>query len=448
MRFIPAVGKMSTEGILGRGILLERSCQDLSHASTRCLAYPKGNAPFGPPPEVVQLCSTLAKGRHRMDTPTHPPTSSRQNATAQKAAEALAPDDERKPQSPEELEKPTWKYALKRSLHEFSRDRCIDLAAGLTFFSVLALFPALLAMLSLLGVVGQSEKTSQTILAILDGVASEQVVETLRGPVEQLAVAPSAGVALIIGVIGAVWSASGYVRAFGRSMNQIYGVQEGRPFYKLNPVMFLVTLLLLLSTVIMALLLVVSGPLARAIGDAVNLGESAVAIWSIAKWPILVAFAIVLIAVLYYATPNIKQPRFRWMSIGAFAALLLLAAASLGFFFYVSNFSNYNKTYGAIGGVIVLLLWLWIANISLLFGAEIDAELERGRELQGGIKAEEGIQLPPRDTAASDKQAAKADHDVTEGRALRHQSGGSSVAEVAGDTDPPAETNKNRDRND
>jgi membrane protein len=343
--------------------------------------------------------------------------------TAGKGRFAPGPDDDRKPDSPGEVGKPNWKYIFKRTVREFSKDQCTDLAAALTYFGVLSLFPALLAMVSLLGVIGQAEQTTQTLLQIVEGVASPEVVQTLRQPIQQLASAPAAGFALIAGLAGAIWSASGYVGAFGRAMNRIYEVEEGRPFYKLRPVMLVITLVMLLLAVVMAVLLVVSGPVAQAIGDAVGLGETAVTVWNIAKWPVLVIFAILMIAVLYYATPNVKQPKFRWMSVGAFIALVVLALASLGFFFYVSNFGNYNKTYGAIGGVIVLLLWIWIANISLLFGAEFDAEMERGRQLQGGIEAEDSIQLPPRDTKASDKKADKEEQDIKDGRALRQQHG-------------------------
>src|SRR5690554_3754727 len=171
----------------------------------------------------------------------------------------------------------------------------------------------------------------------------------------------------------------------------------------------------------MAVLLVVSGPVAQAIGEAIGLGDVVVTVWNIAKWPVLVAFAVLLIAVLYYATPNVKQPRFRWMSVGSLIALIVLALASLGFFFYVSNFANYNKTYGSIGGIIVLLLWLWIANIALLFGAEFDAEMERARELQGGIRAEETLQLPPRDDRQSKKRQRGEEADVGRGREIRER---------------------------
>ncbi|MBM6620566.1 YihY/virulence factor BrkB family protein [Micrococcaceae bacterium RIT802] len=338
---------------------------------------------------------------------------------AVKAETAPKPDDGRKPSAPPDLTGRSWKYVIKRTVGEFSRDKCTDLAAALTYYAVLSMFPALLALVSLLGVIGQAESTTQTMMQILEGVASPEVAKTLQQPIEQLASAPSAGFALIAGLLGALWSASGYVGAFGRSMNRIYEVEEGRPFYKLRPLMLLVTLVMLLIAVVMAVLLVVSGPIAQTIGDAVGLGDTAVLVWNIAKWPVLVVFAVVLIAVLYYGTPNVKQPKFRWISLGSVIALVVLAIATVGFFFYVSNFGNYNKTYGAIGGVIVMLLWIWIANLSLLFGAEFDAELERGRELQAGIAAEETVQLPPRDTKASDKVELKEERVVEQGRELR-----------------------------
>ncbi|GER23014.1 hypothetical protein NCCP1664_15100 [Zafaria cholistanensis] len=345
------------------------------------------------------------------------------DSSSQDTRTTPGPEDGRKPDTPAQIEKPSWKYILRRTIREFSGDHCTDLAAALTFFGVLSLFPALLAMMSLLGIVGQAEQTTQLLLQILERVASSDVVDTLRPPIQQLATAPGAGLTFIIGLAGAIWSASGYVGAFGRAMNRIYEIEEGRPFYKLRPVMLAVTVALLLLAMLMAILLVVSGPLAQAIGDAVGLGQTTVAVWNIAKWPVLLGFAIVLIAVLYYATPNVRQPKFRWISLGALIALVVLALATLGFFFYVSNFGNYNKTYGTIGGMIVLLLWIWIANISLLFGAEFDAEMERGRQLQGGIRAEENLQLPPRDTKASDKKHDKEQQDIAEGRELREQQG-------------------------
>ncbi|GAA3695345.1 YihY/virulence factor BrkB family protein [Arthrobacter ginkgonis] len=331
------------------------------------------------------------------------------------------PDDAQKPEAPTQIDKPSWKYIFRRTFREFSNDYCTDLAAALTFFGVLSLFPALLALMSLLGIIGQAEQTTQLLLQVIERIASTEVVETLRPPIQQLASSPAAGFTFVIGLAGAIWSASGYVGAFGRAMNRIYEIEEGRPFYKLRPIMLAVTITLLLVALVMAVLLVVSGPLAQAIGDVVGLGETALVVWNIAKWPLLLVLAILLIAVLYYATPNVRQPKFRWISLGAVIAIVVLAVATLGFFFYVSNFGNYNKTYGTIGGMIVLLLWIWIANISLLFGAEFDAEMERGRQLQGGIEAEENLQLPPRDTKASDKKNDKEQQDIEEGRRLREE---------------------------
>lgn len=320
---------------------------------------------------------------------------------------------------PQRLRADSWRYVAKRSLHEFSRNKCTDLAAALTYYTMLSIFPALLAVVSLLGVVGQAESTTKSMLSLLEVFASPQVVETLRQPIEQLTSTPAAGLALAAGLLGAIWSASGYVGAFGRAMNQIYSVDEGRPFYKLKPMMLLVTLFLLVAAAVMGALFVLSGPIAQKLGNYIGLGESALLAWNIAKWPVMALFAVMLVAVLYYGTPNVKHAKFRVLSVGAFIALIVLALATSGFFFYVSNFGNYNKTYGAIGGVIVLLLWIWIANLSLLFGAVLDAELERGRELQAGLSAEHSLQLPPRDVAGLQKQNQQKEQDIRDGEQIR-----------------------------
>jgi len=336
-----------------------------------------------------------------------------------KERQAPPPDDPRKPQSPPQIDKPSWKYALKRSFAEFSRDRCTTLAAALTYYSVLAIFPALLAVVSLVGLFGQAQQTTDLLLGVLRRITDESMVQVLRQPIEQLAQSDAAGFALVIGLAGAIWSASGYVSAFSQAMNTVYEIDEGRPFWKLRPMVLLLTVILLIIAVAIVLLLIVSGPIAEAIGEAVGLGEVAIAVWSIAKWPVIVILAVLALAILYYGSPNVKQPKFRWMSLGAFVALIVMAIASLGFFFYVINFGNYQKTYGSIAGVIILLLWLWIVNLSLLFGAEFDAEMERGRQLQAGIEAEESIQLPPRDDRQSRKMQEKEQKTVDEGRELR-----------------------------
>lgn len=340
------------------------------------------------------------------------------------ASKAPAPDDPRKPDSPTDVNKPSWKYIAKKTLREFSKDQCPDLAAALTYYAVLSLFPALLALVSLVGIFGDPEKTTAVLLEIVRGIAPADTVDTVSGPVEELAASPAAGLTLFLGLATALWSASGYVGAFGRAMNRIYEVDEGRPFIKLRGTMLAVTLLAVVIVALLAGMLVLSGPVSEAVGGAIGLSGAFLTAWNIAKWPVIVALVIVIIAVLYYATPNVKQPRFRWVSIGSLIALVIFILASLGFAFYVANFGNYNKTYGALGGVIVMLLWLWILNMSLLFGAEFDAEMERGRQLQAGIKAEETIQLPPRDTKRSEKLQKQEEEDIRHGRELRESHSG------------------------
>jgi membrane protein len=340
-----------------------------------------------------------------------------------KAGSAPAPDDSRKPDSPTDVSRPSWQYIAKKTLREFTKDQCPDLAAALTYYAVLSLFPALLALVSLLGIFGDAEKTTAALLEIVRSIAPASTVETISGPVSELAGSPAAGLTLVIGLATALWSASGYVGAFGRAMNRIYEVDEGRRFVKLRGTMLAVTLLAVVIVALLAGMLVLSGPVAEAVGGAIGLSGEFLTVWNIAKWPVIVALVIVIIAVLYYATPNVKQPKFRWMSVGSLISLVVFILASLGFAFYVANFGNYNKTYGALGGVIIMLLWLWILNMSLLFGAEFDAEMERGRQLQAGIEAEETIQLPPRDTRKSEKLQEQEEEDIRRGRELRERHG-------------------------
>ena len=335
--------------------------------------------------------------------------------------DAPHPEHADKPDGPTEIEKRSWKYVLVKTVREFTADQCMDAAAGLTYYAVLSIFPALIAIFSLLGVFGQSGAAADAVLGIVEDVAPGDTADALRGPIEQLSQAPGAGLALIIGILIALWSASGYVGAFSRAMNRIYEIEEGRPFWKLRPMQLLVTIIAVVSLTIVAAALVLSGDVVDAVGAAIGVGEGVRIAWSIVKWPLLLVVVVFLVAVLYYATPNAKQPKFRWVSMGAVLAIVVLALGTLGFGVYVANFSNYDRTYGSLAGVIVFLLWLWIANLALLFGAEFDAELERGRQLQGGIAAEEDIQLPARDTRQSDKRAEKERRDIAEGRRIREQ---------------------------
>lgn len=351
--------------------------------------------------------------------------SNRSNDTDASRAESGAPDPNHpdKPDSPGDMTKPSWMYVARKTVREFSKDQCTDLAAALTYYSVLALFPAAIALLSMVSVFGQGAQTVDTLLGILTDVGAGSAAETLRPTLVQLSQNQGAGLALVAGLLGALWSASGYVGAFGRAMNRMYEIGEGRPFWKLRPALLLVTTVLLILVAAGLLALVVSGPLVDAIGSALGLGSLAITIWSIVKWPLLLVVAVLAVAILYWGTPNVRQPKFRWISIGALVALVVWGLLSLAFGFYVANFSSYDKTYGSLAGVIVFLLWLWLTNLALLFGAELDAELERGRQLQAGIEAEESVQLPARDTSKIDKAKTQHETDVERGRELRESRG-------------------------
>jgi membrane protein len=314
------------------------------------------------------------------------------------------PEDPRKPDALTDLRGSTWQGVLKRTAIEFKDDRCTDWAAALTYYGVLAMFPALIALTSLIGLVGDPRKTTDALLGIVNALGPSSAVDTFAQPVRQVAQSNQAGLALVFGLALALWSASGYVGAFARAANTIYEVEEGRPFYKLRPFQLIVTLVCVVLIAMVALALVVTGPLAKAVGDAIGVGDAAVTAWDIAKWPVMGLVVSAIFSLLYYATPNVRQPRFRWFTLGGFVALVVWVVASAGFAFYVANFSSYNKTYGVLAAVVVFLVWLWLSNLAVLFGAEFNAELERGRQLQAGMhEAEQTIQLPPRDTTKMKK---------------------------------------------
>jgi membrane protein len=310
------------------------------------------------------------------------------------------PDDSRKPDAPTDLDKKQWRGILKRTVTEFKDDNCTDWAAALTYYGVLAMFPAMVALLSLIGLVGDPKKTTDTLLGVVETLGPSSATDALAGPVRDLAAQQqAAGIALVVGLLTALWSASGYVGAFGRAANVIYEVEEGRPFYKLRPVQLLITLVCVVMLAAVALSLVVTGPLAEAVGDAVGAGSIAVTVWDIAKWPVLALVVSLIFSLLYFATPNVKQPKFKWFTAGGMLALVVWVLASAAFALYVATFASYNKTYGSLAAVIVFLVWLWLSNLAVLFGAEFNAEMERGRQLQAGMtEAEDTIQLPPRDT--------------------------------------------------
>jgi membrane protein len=302
------------------------------------------------------------------------------------------------PRGPTRLRRGSLVPTLKRTVAEFQEDNLTDWAAALTYYGVLAMFPALIVMVSLVGLFGDPATTTQTVTEIVRALGPASAVDTFTGPIESITSNEgTAGVLFVVGLVAALFSASGYVGAFMRASNKIYETEEGRPFWKLRPLQMGVTLGMVLLLAAVSIALVLTGPLVEAIAEPLGVGETAVTVWSIAKWPVLVAVVVVMIAVLYYTSPNVRHLGFRWVTPGSVLALVLWGIASVGFAFYVANFGSYDKTYGTLGGVITFLVWLWITNIAVLLGAQLNAELERSRELEAGVpQAEREIQLAPR----------------------------------------------------
>jgi membrane protein len=309
---------------------------------------------------------------------------------------SAAASAERAPDTPTGLPKRGWRGTVKRTVAEFRDDNLTDWAAALTYYAVQALFPAMLVLVALLGLLG-NKATIDSLLGIVGKLGSQSTVDSIRPAIQGVVNSKGgAGALLGVGLLGSLWSASGYIGAFMRASNAVYEKQEGRPFWKLRPLQVLVTIGMTLVLALIAISITLTGSLAKAVGDAIGVGSTAVTVWSIAKWPVLAIVVIVMVAILYYVAPNVRQPKFRWISPGGLVAVLLWAIASAAFGFYVANFGSYNKTYGTLGGVISLLVWLWITNLALLFGLEFNSELERSRELEAGLPAEGEIQLPPR----------------------------------------------------
>ena len=286
---------------------------------------------------------------------------------------------------------------LGRTAREFKEDNVTDWAAALTYYGVLAIFPAILALVSIVGLLGQS--ATQALVDNLGQVAPGPAKEIFTTAIENLQKSQgAAGVLFVVGLAAALWSASGYVAAFMRASNAIYDVEEGRPFWKKGPVRLGVTLVMLVLLAISALAVVLTGGLADQVGRLLGLGTTVVTVWEVAKWPVLVVVISLMFSILYWASPNVRQPGFRWLTPGGLLAVLVWLLASAAFAFYVANFGSYNKTYGALGGVIVFLVWLWISNIAVLLGAELNAEIERGRQIEAGHPADQEPFLEPRDT--------------------------------------------------
>jgi membrane protein len=307
----------------------------------------------------------------------------------------------RTPQGPMELSRRSWWGVLRRTVTEFVKDNLTDWAASLTYYSMLSIFPALVVLVAVLGLLGPS--ATQTLIDSINQIAPGQTRETLITAIHELQGSRGlAGPVAIIGLAIALWSASGYIGAFMRACNAIFEMPEGRPVWKVWPLRIALTLIVMVVLAACAVGVVATGALADRLGHLIGIGSTGVLIWEIAKWPVIVILISLVFALLYWAAPNVKSPGFRWLSPGGILAVLLWAAASAGFAVYVANFSSYNKTYGSLAGVIVFLIWLWISNIAILLGAEFDAELARGRAIETGQEPDAEPFLPPRDTRAMD----------------------------------------------
>ncbi|MFC4852443.1 YihY/virulence factor BrkB family protein [Actinophytocola glycyrrhizae] len=302
-------------------------------------------------------------------------------------------------ETPADLPKHAWWGALKRTFREFMDDGLLDWAAALTYYTVLSLFPAVVVLASLIGLVGNPD----TIVQNLREFAPEQAQGVLVDVVRQLTANSSvAGPLAIIGLLSALWAASGYLGGFIRASNAIYEIEEGRPIWKTVPLRIALTITVMILLAITALGVVLTGGIAERVGQALGLGSTGIVVWDIAKWPVLALLVTLVIALLYWAAPNVRQPGFRWITPGSALAVLVWVAASAGFALYVANFASYNKVYGSLAGVVVFLVWLWLSNLAILFGAEFDAELTRGKEIAQGHPESVEPFLPPRDTQAMD----------------------------------------------
>ena len=307
--------------------------------------------------------------------------------------------------SPTGLPRESWKDTLKRTATEFKEDKLNHWGAALTYYAVLSIFPALLVLVSLVGLFADPARVTKVLTDTVSELGPSTAANTFQGPIESLTSnRGTAGIVLIVGVASALWAASGYVSAFADACNTIYEVDEGRPFWKLKPIQLLVTFVVILLAAVVALALVLSGPIVGALGGSLGLSDTALTLWRFAKWPAMLVLVLAIFSILYYASPNAKVSGVRWITGGAVVALLAWIVASILFALYVSNFASYNKTYGTLGGVVVFLIWLWVTNMAILLGAEFNAETERAKQLHTNVSgAERSLQLPEREPAQTDR---------------------------------------------
>lgn len=329
------------------------------------------------------------------------------------------PASARLSRSPADLDARSWKFVVRRVVRGFGVDGCPDIAASLTFYASLALIPAVMVFVSLIGILGREGETLRLIEDVTRALAAPESAHVLADVLDELAESSVAAVALVAGLVLTVWAGARYVASLGRGMNRVYGVEEGRPLWRLKFTQVWVTVVMLISVFAASVFFAISGPVAEAIGESLGIGESVRAGWTVIRWPVLAIIVVFVVAFLTYFAPNVKHPRFRWMSIGAAASILVLIAATLLFALYLANFAHYELIYGSLTTIIVFLLWLWFANMALMVGVELDVAIERARELRAGTPAEKGVQLPLRDTDRIRRSARRDREERAEARRLR-----------------------------
>lgn len=303
--------------------------------------------------------------------------------------------------SPTSLPRHTWKDTLVRTTTEFKRDKLNHWGAALTYYAVLSMFPALLVLVSLVGLFADPERVTKVLTDTIAQLGPSTAAKTFQGPIETLTSSRgTAGVMFVVGVVSALWAASGYVSAFADASNTVYEVEEGRPFWKLKPLQLAVTFVLIMLAATVALALVLSGPIVGALGSSLGISGTVLTVWRFVKWPAMIVLVLIIFGTLYYSSPNARPTGLRWVTGGAVLALVCWIVASILLALYVSNFGSYNKTYGTLGGVVVFLIWLWVTNMAILLGAEFNAETERARQIESDVPgAEQRLRLEPREPA-------------------------------------------------
>jgi membrane protein len=338
--------------------------------------------------------------------------------------------------SPVQLSREDWRVILTRTVHEYRINQVNDIAAALTYYVVLATFPAILAILAVIGIFGSAEAVANDVLGAIEELGGSSVIDPLREPIEQLLNASETAPAFIIGLVAALWATSGFVGTFGRGMNRIYEVEEGRPFWEMRPAMLGISAVLLVLATISAFAIILTGPIAESAARVLGLDEGVVFWWDLGKLPVLAGIALFVLALLYWAAPNVKRRNLRWFSVGAGGALLAWMATTALFGGYALGFGSYERTYGVLGGAVAFLLWVWLSNLAMLFGAVLDTEVERARQLRAGVAAEDRVQLPLRDDRLIEKNREERARDVRASADMRPETAVDGLARSA-DVPPP-----------